>query len=423
MTIAWKKTNFLGVRYREHKTRKHGGNRPDKCFYIHYKVDEKTKDEAVGWSSEGVTAEGAFKILSQLRENIRLGKGPRTFAELRAENEQEALREQNAQALKQAQAITFSQFWESEYFPAIQATKKPGTISSERWLYTKWIAPAIGHVALKSLSVREVEGIITKARNNKKSAATLRYILAIISQVWRKAEILEIVSGECPCRKIPKPRQDNRRMRFLTEDEASRILSELELHSPDMRDIALLSLYTGMRAGEIHCLRWGNINFSDGSIAILDPKSKKNRIAFMTPEVKAMFTSRYEHQPKTQFVFPSKNGKQRKEVSETFNRVVNLLGLNDTGEFQNDGTGEKIPIRITDARHKVVFHTLRHTYASWLVQRGVPLYTVAELMGHSTIDMTRRYSHLAPDSLRKAAMTVGGILSNEPQESYNQYDT
>lgn len=169
MTIAWKKTNFLGVRYREHKTRKHGGNRPDKCFYIHYKVDEKTKDEAVGWSSEGVTAEGAFKILSQLRENIRLGKGPRTFAELRAENEQEALREQNAQALKQAQAITFSQFWESEYFPAIQATKKPGTISSERWLYTKWIAPAIGHVALKSLSVREVEGIITKARNNKRA--------------------------------------------------------------------------------------------------------------------------------------------------------------------------------------------------------------------------------------------------------------
>lgn len=212
-------------------------------------------------------------------------------------------------------------------------------------------------------------------------------------------------------------------MRFLTEDEASRILSELELHSPDMRDIALLSLYTGMRAGEIHSLRWGNINFSDGSIAILDPKSKKNRIAFMTPEVKTMLTSRYEHQPKTQFVFPSKNGKQRKEVSETFNRVVNLLGLNDTGEFQNDGTGAKIPIRITDARHKVVFHTLRHTFASWLVQRGVPLYTVAELMGHSTIDMTRRYSHLAPDSLRKAAMTVGGILSNEPQENYNQYDT
>lgn len=67
-----------------------------------------------------------------------------------------------------------------------------------------------------------------------------------------------------------------------------------------------------------------------------------------------------------------------------------------------------MPVRITDARQRVVFHTLRHTYASWLVQKGVPLYTVAELMGHSTIDMTRRYSHLAPDSLRSAAMMIAG---------------
>lgn len=94
MGIQWKKTNFLGIRYREHPTRKHGGNRPDKCFYIHYKVGDKTKDEAVGWSSEGVTAESAFKILSQLCENIKLGTGPKTLADLRMANEAEALKAQ-----------------------------------------------------------------------------------------------------------------------------------------------------------------------------------------------------------------------------------------------------------------------------------------------------------------------------------------
>lgn len=411
MAVTWIKTKFIGVRYREHKTRKHGGNRPDKCFSIRYKIDGHDKEEVIGWSSEGITAESAFKILSQLRENSRTGTGPRTYAEMRAMNIQKEEAQKAAENEIQQQLVTFSQFWEADYFPNAETTKKAGTIASERWLYGKWIAPVIGTKPLQNLSVLDVEAIISKARKQKKSAATIRYILAIISQVWRRAEILGVVSGECPCRKIKKPRQDNRRVRFLTTDEAKRLLAGLELHSKDMHDIALMSLYTGMRAGEIHSLLWGSINFQIDTIEIMDPKSKKNRIAFMAPEVKTMLTNRYKKQNKTQLVFPGKNGQQRKEVSDTFDRVVNKLGLNDSGDFIQNDAGEETPLRITDPRQRVVFHTLRHTFASWLVQKGVPLYTVAELMGHSTIDMTRRYSHLAPDSLRSAAMSLTGIVS------------
>jgi integrase len=75
----------------------------------------------------------------------------------------------------------------------------------------------------------------------------------------------------------------------------------------------------------------------------------------------------------------------------------------------------KRPVKLKDARQRVVFHTFRHTFrhtfASWLVVDGVPRYTVAELMGHSTLEMTRRYSHLAPDTVRKAAMSLQGKLS------------
>ncbi len=90
---------------------------------------------------------------------------------------------------------------------------------------------------------------------------------------------------------------------------------------------------------------------------------------------------------------------------------MNKLGLNNTGEFTINEAGESVPIIIKDARQKVVFHTLRHTFASWLVEKGVPLYNVAKLMGHSTIDMTQRYSHLAPDSLRSAAMCLSNEIS------------
>ena len=61
---------------------------------------------------------------------------------------------------------------------------------------------------------------------------------------------------------------------------------------------------------------------------------------------------------------------------------------------------------IDDTRQKVVFHSLRHTFASWLVQDGVDLFVVKELMGHERIDMTERYSHLSPIAMRSAVKTL-----------------
>jgi len=70
MAYTWHKTNFLGVRYREHPKRKHGV-RFDRCFSIRYKILGKDKEEVVGWSSEGKSAEDAFRLLSIIRENVR----------------------------------------------------------------------------------------------------------------------------------------------------------------------------------------------------------------------------------------------------------------------------------------------------------------------------------------------------------------
>jgi len=79
------------------------------------------------------------------------------------------------------------------------------------------------------------------------------------------------------------------------------------------------------------------------------------------------------------------------EVSNVFQIVADAIGMNNG---------------VTDRRQKLVFHSLRHTYASWLVEQGVDLYTVKELMGHGTLAMTERYSHLAPDTLRRAVKTL-----------------
>lgn len=90
-------------------------------------------------------------------------------------------------------------------------------------------------------------------------------------------------------------------------------------------------------------------------------------------------------------VFVSRTGETIKEISNSFIRAVNELGYNDG---------------VTSRKDKLVFHSLRHSFASRLVEKGVDLYVVGQLMGHSDLTMTKRYSHLRPNTLRAAVKTL-----------------
>ncbi len=114
--------------------------------------------------------------------------------------------------------------------------------------------------------------------------------------------------------------------------------------------------------------------------------NRRHRQAFMTAGVRAMLATR-ERGGHHDLVFPGQGGRRITAISATFDRTVAALGLN---------------AGIEDGRQKICFHGLRHTFASWLVEQGVDLFVVKELMGHSVLAMTERYSHLAPDALRLA---------------------
>jgi len=177
-------------------------------------------------------------------------------------------------------------------------------------------------------------------------------------------------------------------MRFLTEEEAEKLLSLLKLKSEKVYRMAMISLYAGLRAGEIFNLKWSDIDLENELIYIRDPKNKKNRVAFMGPEIKKLFLEMEKGKPDEPLFKPKQGKKDKiKWVSKTFSRAVEELGLNNG---------------IDDPRQKVVFHTLRHTFASWLVKKTGNIYLVKELLGHKTLTMTERYSHLSADTLRQA---------------------
>lgn len=224
---------------------------------------------------------------------------------------------------------------------------------------------------------------------------SIQYMLAVCRQVFHHARDQGIFHGEPPTAKVSKPKFDNARIRFLTFDEASRLLDSLAKVSADLHDQALLSLNCGLRAGEIFNLAWGDVDFDRGLLTLRDTKNSRTRVTFMTTQVQEMLAGRKRGKPE-ESVFPAVGGGKREQISAAFGRVVNSLGFNEG---------------ITDRRNRVTFHTLRHTFASWLVQGGQPLYSVQQLLGHRTPTMTSRYSHLAPDHLKEAVKTIEATAS------------
>ncbi len=391
MATPWIKTKHTGVRFREHPTRKHGV-KPDRYFSIRYKLEGKDKEEALGWASDGWTEQKAVARLAELKEAKRTGIGFVTLAERRAKAKDDRQAKAEDQARADQANVTFSQVFTDSYLPTERMNKSSASCDKEESFLRNWIAPVIGDKPLKDIAPFDLERLKKKVLDAEKSPRTAHYILGVVRQVFNFAKRHGLYDGENPVRLVKKPVSDNRRLRFLTRDEAERLLGALRERSQDLYDMALLSLHTGMRAGEIFALTWMDVDLERRVLTLRDTKSGKNRAAFTTADVEAMLTARLAERTNLHgLVFPDRNGKKRVEVSNVFKIVADAIGMNNG---------------VTDRRQKLVFHSLRHTYASWLVEQGVDLYTVKELMGHGTLAMTERYSHLAPDTLRRAVKTL-----------------
>ncbi|TVM32122.1 tyrosine-type recombinase/integrase [Oceanidesulfovibrio marinus] len=402
----WQSSRYPGVRFRKHATRKHGVQF-DRYFAVRYQANGKRVEEGLGWSSEGWTELKAANLLAELRESQRRGEGPVRLQEKRELAEAERKARDAEKKARAHEAITFEEYAKEIYLPDANADKKGGTLVREQSLLVNWLYPNLGERPLKDIAPIHLERIKKDIADKGRSPRTTEYALAIVRQIFNHALRHGFFKGENPVSKVKKPRVDNRRIRFLSPEEAEALLTKLKDASPNLHDMALLSLFCGLRAGEVFNLTWGNVDFANGTLCLMDTKSGKTRTAYFPQRVRTMLEARTPG-AHNERVFPARGGGKIVQVSKSFDRAVNSLGLNDG---------------IDDPRQRVVFHTLRHTYASWLVQRGIDLYTVKELLGHSTISQTERYAHLAPDTFTRAVQvleeeqpTTGKVISMASEE-------
>lgn len=363
------KLKFAGVYYRVHETRKVNG-KPDRCFDINYKVNGKLVWEKVGWLSEGYDAQKASIVRAERVRAVR-----------------------HSEELPQDKKVTFGSVWQRYADWAKLNTKAFGR---EENRYKKHLKDKLESMQISKIDPMFLEKLQNELVKSGKAPATVRHILTLVRTVVNKGIKLGVYKGDNPVRSIKLPKLNNSRIRFLTKDEAETLITALSKSSRQWADVATVSLYTGMRAGEIFGLKWKDVDLEMGTIAVLDPKSNENRHVFITGPVQEILARRSPDNAWKQavawkqaddYVFKSKTADQIKEVSNTFTRTVDKLGLNDG---------------ITDPRQRVTFHSLRHTFASWLALNGEPILTIKELLGHKSIEMTMRYAHLIPDHKRQA---------------------
>jgi len=400
----WIKTKFPGVRYREHETRKHGVKK-DQYFTIRYKVKGKgngkdDKEEGLGWASENWTAARAYELLKELKQNHKSGQGPQTLADKRKIEYDRKKAEEEAQKLAEAEAVTFGHYFEKVFFPTFKVGRKKDTARKAEEHFNNWLFPVIGNIPLRDVKPFALEKIKKNILDAGKSPRTLQYVMATLRQVWNMARRDGLVNGDTPTRAIQKPKVDNRRVRFLSHKEADALLNALQEKDAQTYNMALLSLHTGLRIGEICALKWSHVDTEREIVRVMNPKGGEGRAAFMTSQVKAMFESMKRGEPES-YVFTRKDDEPLTQMPRIFFKAVDDLGFNDG---------------ITDARQKVVAHTLRHTFASWHVTAGTDIYTLKELLGHSVIQMTERYSHLAPGTLQNATRTLEQAINSAAQE-------
>jgi len=188
---------------------------------------------------------------------------------------------------------------------------------------------------------------------------------------------------------------------FLTFDEAERFLRAA---APEWRPYVTTGVKTGLRVGELLALKWEDVDLVAGRIVVRrtlwrtqegPPKGGRSREVPLSRDALAVLKAhRHLRGP---YVFCTEEGKRL-----TQSMVKDVV----PGTCRRAGLAK----RITN-------HGMRHTFASHLVMRGVPLKAVQELLGHSTMTMTLRYAHLTPDVKRDAVLLLDGPAAGETRET------
>jgi integrase len=262
---------------------------------------------------------------------------------------------------------------------------KPKNASNTK-LQLLWWKDKLGHLCLADLNAaaivqcrNDLMGTITRRQRPMSPSTVVRYMAALSHAVniamkdWGWLE-------DTPMRKVSKPREPRGRDRFLSDDERRTLLSACkESSSRWLYAVVVLALSTGMRSGEIMGLRWSQIDLIRGQVLLRDTKNGASRaVPLAGLALELIQAAGKVRRIDTDLVF---YGNEPKRPGEAIKAV----------DLKKPWTTAMTKAKLKDFR----FHDLRHSAASYLAMNGASTIEIAAVLGHKTLQMVKRYSHLS----------------------------
>jgi integrase len=224
------------------------------------------------------------------------------------------------------------------------------------------------------------DGMKSRPRRPASVNRELECLSSIFAMAMRKPHCL---IRENPCREVAKLKEENRRSRYLSADEEKRLLAVCVGEREHLLPNVVLALNTGMRRGEILNLRWSQVDFGRSQIHLTRTKSGKERDVPMNTQVHNLLFNLARHE--SGFVFASqKTSRALTHCKRAFTKACELANITD-----------------------LHFHDLRHTAATRLAEMGAEPFTIKDILGHSDLRMTDRYTHAVEWRKREALERIG----------------
>lgn len=254
-------------------------------------------------------------------------------------------------------------------------------------LKTRALVTAFKGRMLQEVTTKAIEDLMAEKRTGGWSGATCNRMRAVLSKIFSWAIGQDYYGGENPVRRVKPFDESPGRVRYLSADEAEKLVQHATRH---LRPIVVAALHTGGRLSEILTLRWEDVDLERGVLYFdqTNTKSGKQRELPIDPDLAAVLREQKKVRSITgdarEYVF-TRHGDRLYNVRTAFEKARGLAGLGED----------------------VTFHTLRHTFASWYVQNGGDILRLQRYLGHSTLTMTQRYAHLSEEYLKAGAQFFG----------------
>ncbi len=273
---------------------------------------------------------------------------------------------------------------------------------------------------LHDLRPVDLQALLTARLREGNSLQTAAHELKNIRATTLHAKSLRLSVPDIDDWRIPTPPQ---KTRYLTREEWQAVFNRLDpardveqtrggstvtykvsgvqaAGMQDAQDLFVALTLCGGRWSEVARLTWDRVDWDTRTIRLWGSKTEAERLAPLPDQLYAVLRRRYERRGEGQaLIFPGRDGRgPRPQASRAIVRAMTACGLNTPDKVKQSG--------------RATAHSLRHTFASWLIQSGADLSEVKDALGHSTLQMTLRYAHLSKGA---TVAKLGGILSSVAQ--------